>query len=93
MHPPSFSYDTGKITISLPFCLSTVVGRRVVVLSSGWPASYSGSVGRCACINNYGFVGLGIFVIAPVIFFSPPPAVSLAVSIVCLLCLLFSPSP
>ena len=30
---------------------STVVGRRVFVLSSGWLASYSGSVGG-ACINN-----------------------------------------
>ena len=50
--PPSFSYGTGQ---SLGFLFtSTVVGHRVFVLSSGWLASYSGSVGG-ACINNYSF--------------------------------------
>ena len=40
-------------SLFLGFLFTSTVGRRVL-LSSGWLASYSGSVGG-ACINNYSF--------------------------------------
>ena len=51
--PPSFSYGTGQ---SLGFLFaSSVVGRRVLVLSSGWLASYVGQSEVPALITSLCF--------------------------------------
>ena len=52
--PPSFSYGTGQ---SLGFLFtSSVVGRRVLVLSSGWLASYVGQSEVPALITSLFFL-------------------------------------
>ena len=57
--PPSFSYGTGQ---SLGFLFtSSVVGRRVLVLSSGWLASYVGQSEVPALITSLYFFPFRFF--------------------------------